>query len=243
MRDSTIEAGRHPSRTRNWPTRIESAFRLAGIVLIVFYLGARSYSVVFSRIALWQFQAAHSASAQPSVTLASSALAKTRIDFTLWSSKRIEAFRQSIALKLDPPIAVLVIPRLQLTAPVFEGTDDLTLNRGLGRIPGTGQPGQGNFGVAGHRDGFFRSLKDIGLNDTIEIVTPTETNTYLVERTEIVTPDEVSVLGPRPTAALTLVTCYPFYFLGEAPRRFIVEARLQERNTREQPAVPPPAYR
>jgi sortase A len=231
------------AQVQGWLTRIERVFRFAGIVLLIFYLGARSYSIVFSRIGLWQFQAAQTASVQASATFSNTTQGETLVDFSLWSPKRIQAFRQSLALKLDPPIAVLRIPRLQLTAPVFDGTDDLTLNRGLGRIPGTGQPGEGNLAVAGHRDGFFRGLKDIGLSDTIEIVTPTETDTYLVEQTEIVTPDELSVLGPRPTAVLTLVTCYPFYFVGDAPRRFIVEARLKERNVQKQTAVLPTTYR
>jgi sortase A len=229
------------SRSKDALSRIEVWLRLAGILLVVCYLGARSYSIVFSRIGLWQLQTSQATATQP-VNQRETVPAHMQVDFSLWSPKRIAAFRESVSRKLEPPIAVLRIPRLRLIAPVFEGTDDLTLNRGLGRIAGTGHPGEGNLGVAGHRDGFFRPLKEIEVGDTIEIATPSENDTYSVERTEIVTPDELAVLGPRTTAALTLVTCYPFYFVGDAPSRFIVEARLRTRNAKPS-QVSPAAYR
>ena len=108
---------------------------------------------------------------------------------------------------------------------MLPGTDDRTLDRGVGHIEGTALPGtDGNLAIAGHRDGFFRGLKDIATGDLIEIVTVRETSTYRVERTWVVDPTDVSVLEPTPGPALTLVTCYPFYFIGSAPRRFIVRA-------------------
>ena len=108
---------------------------------------------------------------------------------------------------------------------MFEGTDDLVLNRGLGWIVGTARPGDtGNIGIAGHRDGFFRGLKDIAAGDTMELETQGRRATYVVDEIEIVTPEQVEVLKPRAAPAITLVTCYPFYFIGDAPRRFIVHA-------------------
>ena len=154
------------------------------------------------------------------------------IDFGMWSEKRVREYRGSLQQKKDLPLAVLRIERLKLRVPIFEGVDDLTLNRGLGWIPGTAHPGgAGNVGVAGHRDGFLRVLKDISLGDTVELSTEQGSFTYAVDEVEIVTPDDISVLKPRGGPALTLVTCYPFYFLGHAPQRFIVHAALQQGRT------------
>jgi sortase A len=129
-------------------------------------------------------------------------------------------------------MAVLAIDRLRIKAPVFAGTDDLVLNRGVGWIPGTAKPGApGNSGVAGHRDGFFRRLKDVAEGDLIEIRTRQSRFAYRVENIAIVLRENVGVLGPRgSTATLTLVTCYPFNFIGDAPRRFIVQAKLEEQS-------------
>jgi sortase A len=112
--------------------------------------------------------------------------------------------------------------------PVFNDTDDLTLNRGVGRIVGTAQIGQpGNVGVAGHRDGFFRGLKDVGRDDIVELVLPGRTDQYVINDIQIVSPENVSVLDATPTSTLTLVTCYPFYFVGSAPQRYVVTASKQ----------------
>ena len=235
-----LMTGPSSSRTTGWLSITEQALWVAGIVLLLLWLGARSHSLIMSHFGLWQFQAARTTSSvggNSTVGLDG----ETTVDFRLWSSKRIQAFRESFARTFKQPIAVLRIPSIQLTAPVFDGTDDLTLNRGLGRIAGTGMPGDGNLGIAGHRDGFFRSLKDIAPGDPIEITTHSETDTYVVERTEIVSPDNVSVLNPQPKALLTLVTCYPFYFVGDAPRRFIVEASLQKRGNHVVRTEPPSA--
>ena len=122
----------------------------------------------------------------------------------------------------------LEIPRLGLSTIVLEGVEARTLRRGAGHIPGTGLPSQrGNVGIAGHRDSFFRPLKDIGKNDIITLTTPEGTYRYLVEWTRIVQPEDTEVLGDlgQPgVPALTLVTCYPFYYVGSAPKRFIVRA-------------------
>jgi len=127
------------------------------------------------------------------------------------------------------PLAVLRIPKVHLEVPVLEGTDEFTLNRGVGRIAGTARPGQGgNIGIAGHRDGFFRPLKDISAGDSIELVTTSGTDRYAVDRVRITSPADVSALRPRAEPSLTLVTCYPFYFVGPAPKRYVVEASLKQ---------------
>jgi sortase A len=129
--------------------------------------------------------------------------------------------------KTDPPLAVLEIAKLRIRVPVFDGTDDLTLNRGVGRIIGTAKLGEtGNIGIAGHRDGFFRGLKDISEGDEIVLTTTAAKTIYIVDQIEIVSPADVRVLEPRRASSITLVTCYPFYFVGDAPKRFIVHASL-----------------
>ena len=125
-----------------------------------------------------------------------------------------------------PPRASAVLRTwIGLEAPVLEGTDDETLNRGVGHIDGTAIPGAaGNLGIAGHRDGFFRGLKDIAPGDTLELETLWGQVTYVVQTIWIVSPEDVSVLDPTPAPSLTLVTCFPFYFVGSAPQRYIVRA-------------------
>jgi sortase A len=146
-------------------------------------------------------------------------------DQSLWSPVRVNAWRQAIGEPVPAPLAVLRIPKIRLEVPVLPGTDDHTLDRAAGHIEDTAQPGMdGNSGIAGHRDGFFRGLKDITPGDMIELDTLQGTDVYRVERTWVVKPEDVSVLDPTPKPALTLVTCYPFYFVGSAPERFIVRA-------------------
>lgn len=146
-------------------------------------------------------------------------------DVTLWSPARVDAWKGMLQAPVSVPLAILRIPRLGLEAPVLEGTGEAALNSGVGHIENTAAPGaHGHVGIAGHRDGFFRGLKDIRPGDTIELDTLPGIERYLVERTWIVEPTDVSVLDPEIGEALTLVTCYPFYYVGPAPERFIVRA-------------------
>jgi sortase A len=119
----------------------------------------------------------------------------------------------------------LEIPRLGLSAILIEGDDARTLRRAVGHIPGTPLPGQsGNIALTGHRDTFFRPLRNIRQNDTIVLTTLRGEFRYRVVSTRIVSPDNVAVLNAGTGEVLTLVTCYPFYFVGAAPDRFIVRA-------------------
>jgi sortase A len=125
----------------------------------------------------------------------------------------------------DGLIGRIEVPRLKLSVVVFEGTSNKTLRRAVGHIPGTVLPGQtGNVGIAGHRDTFFRPLRNIQPNDIITITTLRDAYRYRVVSTKVVRPDNVGVLDADGTEVLTLVTCYPFYFVGPAPDRFIVRA-------------------
>lgn len=124
-------------------------------------------------------------------------------------------------------VGMLDVPRLGLSTPVIEGDDDRTLKRSVGHLPDTPLPWEpGNSAIAGHRDGLFRPLQDVKVGDEIRFRTTRDEFLYRVTGTAIVNPDDLSVLAPQPSgASLTLITCYPFYFVGSAPQRFVVRAQ------------------
>jgi len=201
-------------------------FAGCGGMLLAIWLAAFLDGKISSRLALWSFANAQAASVQKTDTSTSSD-SSPYVDFCLWAPKRIQAYKESLLGPSSLPLAVLEIGKVKIRAPVFEGTDDLTLNRGVGRIAGTAMPGvPGNIGIAGHRDGFFRGLKDISVGDEVDLVMTRARVAYIVDQIEIVRPEDVGVLEPRPTPSITLVTCYPFYFVGDAPQRFIVHASI-----------------
>ncbi len=142
----------------------------------------------------------------------------------------------------NPLVGRIEVPRLHLQAMVREGTRDATLDIALGHIAGTALPGQnGNVAVAGHRDRLFRGLKDIAAGDQIVFETPSAKFAYQVESTQIVKPADVGVLKAGVYPELTLVTCYPFTYIGSAPDRFIVKARQIEQVALSKPlSVPQP---
>jgi len=201
---------------RNSPLAVAEAVAwTVGVACLTAWAGLGWWSSVAARAEIDRFEAQRTAHS----------LETAAPDLTLWSKVRVDAWRETLTQPAPAPLAVLRIPRLHLEAPVLEGTDDETLNRGVGHIADTALPGaNGNSGIAGHRDGFFRGLKDIKEGDELVIETLRDTETYRVERIWIVTPEDVSVLDPTPSRAVTLVTCYPFYFIGSAPQRFIVRA-------------------
>jgi len=124
-------------------------------------------------------------------------------------------------------LARLDAPTIKMRATVLEGSDDGTLARGAGHIEDTPLPGsQGNFGVAGHRDTTFRPLRHIKIGDPLTVTTRDHIYHYRVANTAIVGPDDVYVLDDAGHPTMTLVTCYPFEFIGHAPNRFIVSANL-----------------
>ena len=197
--------------------RLVKILRILGLILIAFYVFARIHGF------LWNY-AAIEAQTQTSQEETNS---ETQVDFSLWDTKRIQAYKESLLKKFDPPLAVLRINPIELEVSVLEGTDEIILNRGVGHIAGTANiSSNGNIGIAGHRDGFFRGLKDLKLGDVIEISTSGETRNYTVDKILIVKPEDVWVLNQRTSPSITLVTCYPFYFIGHAPDRYIVQASL-----------------
>ena len=151
---------------------------------------------------------------------------------------QVQTLKESGASPFRPPVKEgdvlgrIDIPRLGMSFAILQGTNSRTLRLGAGHIEGTPLPGDpGNSGIAGHRDTFFRELRNIRQNDEIHLQTATGLLRYEVDWVRVVDPDEVSVLSPSADSSLTLVTCYPFYFLGSASQRFIVHARQTQLST------------
>ena len=209
---------------------LERALLTLGLTLVAAFLGVLAYREIGSRMAVRSFEAVASGSRGIQTPDPILQVGVAPPDYSLWSTKRIAVYRDSLARQFAPAVAILRIPKLGVEVPVFDGTDELVLNRGAGRIAGSARVGEsGNIGIAGHRDGFFRVLKDIAVGDLMTLSSHSATTTYLVDQIEIVMPDDVSVLAPRAGPSVTLVTCYPFYYSGDAPHRFIVHA-LKSRN-------------
>jgi sortase A len=146
-------------------------------------------------------------------------------DESSWSERRREGYREATGIPVEA-LARLDVPDAALSVMVLDGTGDQALNRAVGVIEGTARPGEpGNIGIAGHRDSFFRGLRHVQLGDPLSLTTLDGVAHYEVEKLEVVEPSEVRVLEPTDYDALTLVTCYPFYFVGDAPKRFIVRAK------------------
>jgi sortase A len=218
----------------------ESVLLVMGAALMAAYTVPGIHATVMSRAALREFALAEQGGPPSSDASGTPAGAQPKVDFSLWSIKRIRAYRESLTHQFATPLAVLKIPKIGLEVPVFNGTDDLTLNRGVGRIIGTAQFGQGgNVGIGGHRDGFFRGLKDLAVGDRIELKTRARTETYRVDDIRIVKPRDVQVLTDRGVDSLTLVTCFPFYFIGDAPQRYIVRATASGAPINYKASAPP----
>ena len=150
-------------------------------------------------------------------------------DQLTWSESRKVEYQRALSEEAGATLAVLRIESTGIEVPVFDSTGKTALNRGAGHVAGTALPGTtGNIAIAGHRDGFFRSLKDIKIGAQIELTTLYDQQEYRVADMKIVDPLDVSVLSPTEETVITLITCYPFYFVGSAPERFIVRATLMQ---------------
>ena len=213
---------------------VEAAAWVAGGTLLIAYAGAQWHFSRSKESGLQEFAAARAIAVtneRPQdlavVDMQVEPLTLLRAadpDTTAWSSGRINAYQaedRSVA-----PKAVLRIPSIDLEVPVYAGVTESNLNRGAAWIETTAPLGAtGNAGLASHRDGYFRALRDIAVGDRIELQTLTQMQTYAVDDIRVVEPEEIDVLGPSADRRLTLVTCYPFYVVGPAPKRFIVRAR------------------
>jgi sortase A len=196
---------------------LQRAFLVLGILLLMLWSGTSLDSHAFQFVQSQAFEAALRAAeaGPPGATLRNAAIQ--------------DPSESDPARDATAPEAVLgriVIPRLRITAMVAEGVDSRTLGRAVGHVPSTALPGSpGNCGLAGHRDTFLRGLGDVRVDDVIRIVTLEGTYRYQVEWTKVVEPERVDVLDSTATRSLTLVTCYPFAYVGRAPQRFVVRAR------------------
>jgi sortase A len=223
--------------------KIQGALLAIGLALGAIYVAARVESYYASRSAIERFDSAQQTATADETQnedkqLQSVELPAADPDFSDWNEGRIRTYVDAAKRAGGAPLALLQIPKIRLQAPVFEGTDSLTLNHAVGRIAGTAMPGKsGNVGLAAHRDGFFRGLKDLQPGDEIELKTHSGIDIYTVGRIQIVSPRDVSVLRDQDKPALTLVTCYPFYFVGSAPKRYVVTAFLSQHSTAGSPTT------
>jgi len=207
---------------------LESGFLMTGLILLTLFFLARGWGDYQGQSDIRAFEQAVASESSPT-SLMDDGESEPALepDYALWSDKRINDYHVSNTQRDDAPLAILSISKLDLKVPVYNGTDEINLNRGAGRIKGTAKIGSpGNLGIAAHRDGFFRVLKDIEIGDSIEMLTHQGKTEFVVSSITIVDPTDVSVLAPTEDSTITLVTCYPFYFVGHAPKRFIVKGEL-----------------
>jgi len=204
---------------------------VGGLVLVGFWVGARLSGWLGGETEIQRFEEARAkaianavAEATP-VPIAGDLSMDLPVDTSLWAEDRIDEYKESLEHHFDGPLAILRIPKINLEVAVLPGTTEVALNRGVGHIDGTPFPGEdGNIGIAGHRDGYFRGLKDVVVGDLIEMETLTDSETYTITELFLVDPPDVWVLEPTESPSITLVTCYPFYYAGSAPQRYIVRA-------------------
>jgi sortase A len=181
---------------------------IVGVALLLFFVAALAAGELGRRMDLENFTAAP-ATASP--------------DMSLWSTGRVAEYHRARQLFAAAPLAILRVPGLQLNVPIYPTASKMHLNRGVGVIAGMAMPDRGvNLGLAGHRDGFFRVLKGISPGTVIEVETHLRVHRYRVTSIDIVDAADARLLAETDDPTITLVTCYPFYFVGEAPRRFIV---------------------
>jgi sortase A len=195
--------------------RVDRSLRAAeGILLLVGVLALGAYAAVHVSAAREQKALAQELEQQFSRKASSAAASPTPID-TVPRSGSV--------------VARIAVPRLGMSTMAREGADAVTLSKAVGHVPDTALPGEpGNAAFAGHRDTFFRPLKGIRKGDEIVVTTAAGQYVYAVDETRVVKPSDVWVLEPTGTATLTLVTCYPFNYIGAAPDRFIVRATRRE---------------
>jgi sortase A len=150
------------------------------------------------------------------------------LDMQIHAQERIDAGPLKPTVKEGDVLGRMNIRKIGVSVVVLQGTSSQTLQNGVGHIEGTALPGEpGNIGIAGHRDTYFRALKDIRANDEIEIQTAAGITRFEVDWIQITVPGDAAIVSTTTESALTLVTCYPFHYIGAAPERFVVHAHRQ----------------
>jgi len=249
------EIGSLRNRKSKWLKRLQLLLAVSGILALLFYVGAQLYSSAYQAYAAYAFEV-QLQGREPSLKgfcahllhrsepanepvyskklVRGDELLRTMIyapeiasRSNGWSAARLRAYERAAAPSSGDILGRLEIPSLNLSVMLLEGTGAWTLNRAVGHIEGTALPGQpGNLGVAGHRDGFFRCLKNITQNATVTLTTLKGRFYYRVNSVRIVKPKDVKILTSTGKPILTLVTCYPFYYVGNAPKRYVVTAEM-----------------
>ena len=212
----------HPSQSHSLLGWSQYVFFTIGFLVVSYVSLSLLESSLFQTYQSWQFERATKSMQTP----------MSKADFrpqTLPADREgvndREVANPVIARRASPALGRIEISSIGLAAMILEGTDDSTLRRAVGQIPGTSLPGRsGNVAIAGHRDTFFRPLRNIRKDDEIKLSTLNGSYLYRVDSTRVVEPENIQVLEASDEAILTLVTCYPFNFVGSAPKRFIVRA-------------------
>ncbi len=158
-----------------------------------------------------------------------------RPDMSLWAPGRIADYEASLQAELPPVLGILEVPSVGLKVPVYSTDTELTMDRGAGVIDGMAYPHEpGNIGIAGHRDGYFRVLKDVEVGDRLALQTLEGPKDFTIDSVQVVEISDTHLLQDTDDQTVTLVTCYPFYFVGHAPQRYIVTASLDTTNVIQQ---------
>jgi sortase A len=213
---------------------LESCCRGLGLALVLTWLASTLLAEFGHRWALAAFE-----QSRPGVALAAMpasgdaplqpVLIYAPPDQSAWSAERIHRYAEARWSVPVRPEAVIRIGSLGLEVPVFPGATEANMTRGAGRITGSPRFGEpGNVSVSSHRDGYFRKLRNIKVGDEIVVDTRSATYRYVVEEIRITEPTDTVVLWPGDVPELTLITCYPFDFIGRAPQRYVVRAELRE---------------
>jgi len=175
-----------------------------GVVALAYAGGTAAYAEIYQRYESWKFE--------------------QKLDLREFTKESVVA--TAVDVREGDLVGKLEIPRIGISVMVLEGVESKTLKVAAGHVPGTAMPGAGgNTAIAAHRETFFRKLQGIVPGDRIHLSTVRGTHEYSVDSTEIVGPQDTQILESQSQPELTLITCYPFYFIGAAPKRFIVHAR------------------
>jgi LPXTG-site transpeptidase (sortase) family protein len=205
----------------------EIASYLAGVALTGFFVVQLAQGEVERQVAISSFE--QQLPAQPDAADgAAVAFEETgEPDTSLWAPGRVADYKASLSQELPPVLGVLEVPTVGLKVPVYQTSSELVMDRAAGVIDGMAYPHEGgNIGISGHRDGYFRVLKDIEVGDPIVLQTLEGEKRFRIDATHIVEKTDTRLLKDTRDQTVTLVTCYPFYFVGHAPQRFIVTASL-----------------
>ncbi|MEP4485072.1 MAG: class D sortase [Halioglobus sp.] len=217
---------------------VEYMSYIAGVVLSVFFVVQLAQGEVERQGDIEQFEQMASLDfSEPAVQEVDTGLSDEvgQPDMTLWAPGRIADYEASLQAELPPVLGVLQVDSVGLKVPVYSTDTDLTMDRGAGVIDGMAYPHElGNIGIAGHRDGYFRVLKDVKVGDKIELQTLKGPKQFIINNVQIVEISDTHLLQDTEEQTVTLVTCYPFYFVGHAPQRYIVTASLDTTNVDQQ---------